>query len=97
MDVHSEWIHALRKFTVLWSAAPAIFNIRAVFPAFLCTLGATGQTPNRPVSKDLQAILWVCGLVKNEEGSLDDRPHEASSIHRGSKHGVAGQLGSSLK
>lgn len=94
IDGHSEWIHALKKVIVL--AVPAISNICAVSPAFQHALGATGQMPKCPVAKDLQAILWVCGLAKNKEGPLDDRPLEASSITP-QQHRVTGQLGSSLK
>lgn len=91
IDVHSEWIRTLRKFTVFWLATPAIFNIYAVFPAFVYVLEATGQTPKYPVSKNLQAILWVNGLVKNEEVSLDyigtKRP---VPLYHSSKHRITG-------
>ena len=52
----------------------------AIFPAFLCALGALEQNPRYPVSGALQAILWVHGLVKDEESSLDYALHETGSI-----------------
>ena len=42
----------------------------AIFPAFLCALGALEQNPRYPVSGALQAILWVHGLVKDEERAI---------------------------